>query len=283
MKQQNRSILLANLGFISMSSAGTFAKLIPWASHHIIFARMVTAAVFVLLFRIIQQESLRLPKKSMMVIGFLGVILALHWVTFFASVQVSTVAVGVIASNTSPILTTLLEPLFHKKPYRKIDLLLALIGFIGIVIMIEEFSLGSGTMLGVIFGIIAAFFWSIRFIISKSYVQEHSGSLVMLYQLIVGAIVLSPFLIGSNLQITQSDIWNVLLLGSIATAVGHTFVLSSLKNLTARTANMFGNMLPLYAGIIAFFVVGEIPTLRVFIGGVIVISCVLAETARQQK
>ena len=44
-----------------------------------------------------------------------GVILAIHWLTFFHAIQVSTVAIGLIGFATFPIFVTFLEPIMYRQ------------------------------------------------------------------------------------------------------------------------------------------------------------------------
>ncbi|MFR6714479.1 MAG: EamA family transporter [Dorea longicatena] len=45
-----------------------------------------------------------------------GVVMAIHWSSFFQSIQTSSVAIGTITFSTFPLFLTFLEPLlFHEK------------------------------------------------------------------------------------------------------------------------------------------------------------------------
>jgi drug/metabolite transporter (DMT)-like permease len=60
--------------------------------------------------------------------------MAAHWVTYFQAIQVSTVAVGILA-RTYPVMTALAEPLVFGERLRVLDAILALVVFAGVAIL----------------------------------------------------------------------------------------------------------------------------------------------------
>ena len=53
----------------------------------------------------------------------LGALLSAHWMTFFKAIQVSTVAIGLLAFASFPVFVTLFEPIFFKERWRAVDML----------------------------------------------------------------------------------------------------------------------------------------------------------------
>ena len=91
-----------------------FSKLITLSALEITLLRSIIAAFLIFSIFIWQKKSIKLSNiKDYSIVILLGILLALHWVTYFHAMQVSSIAVGVIALYTFPIITVFLDPLFH--------------------------------------------------------------------------------------------------------------------------------------------------------------------------
>ena len=75
----------------------------------------------------------------------------------------------------------------------KIHLILSLMVLVGIYFLVPDFDLQNDDFKAVGFGIFSAFCYATRNIIMKSKINHYDGSLLMVYQLLVITIVLSPF------------------------------------------------------------------------------------------
>ena len=71
----------------------------------------------------------------------LGAIMALHWVTYFASMQYASISVGIIALFTFPVITVLLEPFFEKIKICWQDIVSALVVLMGIWLIVPSIDL----------------------------------------------------------------------------------------------------------------------------------------------
>ena len=123
----------------------------------------------------------------------LGVTVGIHWLTYFAGMQLAGIAVGMIAFFSYPVITVFLEPFFHgSKPQLK-DIFSALVVMLGIYLLIPDASLGNDVTLGIAIGILSAFFFAFRNIVHKRYFSQYSGPQTMLYQTWIACIMLCAF------------------------------------------------------------------------------------------
>ena len=70
-----------------------------------------------------------------------GILLASHWVLFFLSIQLSSVALGLVTFSSFPLFVTFLEPLFFRERLKPFDLGTALAVFAGIVLVVPDLNL----------------------------------------------------------------------------------------------------------------------------------------------
>ena len=114
MHHSREGLLAVNFSVLIFGLTALFSKLIVLSALEITLLRSVFAAFVLLGYIRWLGESLRLANpRNYAVAALLGVLLASHWVTYFHAMQVASVAVGVIALYTFPIITVFLEPLFR--------------------------------------------------------------------------------------------------------------------------------------------------------------------------
>ncbi len=276
------NLLLATL-FISTS--GVLGKYIAMPSEVIIWFRSAFAMVFLVGFCKYKKINLKvLNKKTHIPLIISSLLMALHWVTYFYALKLSNVAIGMLSLFTFPVMTALLEPLFLKKiKFNPIHLFLGVIVLIGIYILSPDYNLESTDVKGILFGLFSALCYSIRFLILKQHVHHYHGSMLMFYQTFVITLVMFPVLFFMDLTGFQSQFPYLLILAILTTAVGHSLMVHSLKFFSASTATIISSVQPIFGIIIAFIIVGEIPTTNTVWGGLLILSTVFIESVRSQK
>ena len=210
--------------------------------------------------------------------ALLGTLLAIHWVTYFYAMQVSSVAVGVIALYTYPVITVFLEPLFHGEKPHIADIVSSLAVLFGIYMIIPDFSIDNSVALGVASGVFSAFMMSLRNIMQRRYFSSYSASQALLYQSAVVALVLFAFMDIELASIDDKQWCLLILLGIVFTALPHTLFAHGLLHLKAKTASLIACIQVVYAAIFAAVLLGEWLSLNVIIGGLIVVSAAMYES-----
>ncbi|MFW5689956.1 MAG: DMT family transporter [Spirochaetota bacterium] len=277
-----RSIIELNIAVVLFGGTALFAKIVPLPVPFIILGRSAVAAAALLVFLVATGTSFRpASRRDFALLAGLGVLLAVHWVTYFQAIRVSTVAVGTISLHTYPIITVLLEPLVERKRLHLADAVLAVVVLAGIIVLVPEFTLASTTSQGVLWGVAAALLFTIRNLVVRRLVQRYSGSTMMFYQTAVSALVLLPFVaLSDGLGPVVAQWPRFLLLGTVFTALTQTLYASSLRLLSAKTVSIIATLLPFHSTVFALIILGEVPTVRTVVGGVIVVAAVMIETAR---
>lgn len=256
-----------------------FSKLISLTALEISLLRSIFAAAIILFIVLWQKKSIKLFKaKDYGIAVLLGVLLAVHWVTYFHAMQVSSVAVGVIALYTFPVITVFLEPLFHgDKPHIK-DVVSALVVLLGIYLLVPEFSLSNETTQGLLWGILSALFFALRNIIQGHYFKRYTAKHSLFYQSLVTFIVLLPFSYEVIPEVTNIQWGQLLILGVFFTALPHTLFAFSLLNLKAKTVSLVACVQVVYATLFAAALLSEWPQISTVIGGLIVVSAAMYES-----
>ncbi|QUM86729.1 MULTISPECIES: DMT family transporter [unclassified Moritella] len=279
MEQGKRGLWALHSATLLLGGTTLFSKLISLSALDITIIRCVIASMVLCLLLKITKQPLRLNKLSDY--GWAVLLAALvgaHWVTFFLGMQLSTIAIGLIAFYTYPVMTVFLEPLFNREKIQSHDIISALIVLIGISLLVPELSLENDVTLGIISGISSAFLFTLRNILYKRKLSHYSGPHTMFYQTLLTACMLSPFL-SVDLADINNDSWTLLVvLGVCFTAMPHTLLVTALRYLKAKTVGLISCLQPLYGSLLAIPFLGEIPNAATITGGVLVVSAALFET-----
>jgi drug/metabolite transporter (DMT)-like permease len=279
MSGRYRSLIELNLAVLLWGGTALFAKLIALPAYQITGLRSISAAAVLLAVLWARRIPLRLDTWSDW--GFmavLGITMSAHWVTYFQAIQVSTVAVGILALHTYPVMTALVEPLVFRERLRMVDVWLGLVVLVGVAILVPEFSLASGTARGVLWGILSAMFFTIRNLLSRALIRRYSGLRQMFYQVVVCALVLAPWIATRGEPLSALAVWQLVLLGVVFTAVPHTLFTNSLKHLSTKTVSVIATLLPIYGALTAAIILGERPAARTYAGGAVILAAVFFET-----
>lgn len=281
-----------HLGVLLLGVSALFAKLIDLPALDIIAYRsLLTFFLLAVLLKLFKQPLTLRCLKDYKVALILGVLAAIHWLTYFMSVQMTSVSVGMITLFTYPVITVLVEPLFRKQLPKLQDLLISVIVLFGISLLFPGLwqampSVSEQYVLGIILGLVSALTFALRNIGIQHYFKGYSGMQGMFYQFAITALIFMPFVGAMPQQITTYD-WHLLLLCTVFfTAAPHVLFAGSIAKVSAKTASLVACLQPLYGTVWGLILLSEVPTLTTLLGGVIILCAALYETlksARQEK
>lgn len=284
MNAVKKSLISLHLTVILLGGTALFSRLVPLSAIDITLIRSVfaCAALFSFLFLAKDKVKLHCRRDYAIAVG-LGILMALHWVTYFAAMQYASVSVGMIALFTFPVITVLIEPLFEKTGLVWQDIVSALAVVAGVYLIVPESTLENEITLGVLIGIASAVLYAFRNIIHRKHFKQYSGAKAMAWQTLVISIVMLPTIGSSIAQASTHDWLMLLLLGTVFTALPHALIAASLRHLRAKTFSLIACMQPLYGVALAIIVLDESPTLSTLIGGILITSASVYETLNAHK
>lgn len=279
-----KHVLELTFATLLISTSGALGRYIDMPAPVTIWWRSILAMLFLFIFCKYKKINLKIKsKKDFGAFVLSALFMASHWITYFIALQKSSVAIGMLALFTFPIMTALLEPLFSKSKFDYVHLVLGAIVLLGIYILSPELDFKSNATIGVMFGLLSAFCYAMRILILKQYVTNYNGSSLMFFQLLIMSIVLIPTLFIYNTSNISTQFPYVIILALVTTAIGHTLFIKSLTYFKVSTASIIGSSQPVFGIIIAFFFLNETPTWNIFFGGLLILSTVVIESLRSKK
>ncbi|SMC41741.1 Threonine/homoserine efflux transporter RhtA [Desulfocicer vacuolatum DSM 3385] len=255
--------------------SGLFGKFLLCSPVLIVFGRTVFASLFLLPFFLRIRRDNTVP---MVMFLAQGALLALHWCTFFISIQISTVAIGLLTFSTFPLFVTFMEPFFFKETLAFKNCVISLVVFVGLVLVIPSFDFSREPVQGAMWGVASGFTFALLGLVNRKNVISVSPIAVSFYQNFFAALFLLPwtvwFVPGISFP-TPGELMLLMLLGGVCTALAHSLFIKALVHIKTRTAGVITALEPLYGILMAMIFLGEIPGWRTALGGVIIIGATL--------
>lgn len=242
-------------GFTAILGALISIEAIP-----LVWYRMTLAVVFIAIYFFIRKKSFKVDKKGLLKFAVSGVIIAIHWVTFFKAIKVSNVSVALVTMSTGAFFASLIEPIFFKRKIKGIEILLGGLVIVGLYII---FNFQSQYVLGIVYALISAFLSALFAVLNGLFIKKYDANVISFYQLLFGAIGITLYLFFTQkfslqfFQITTNDWLYLIILSSFCTAYAFIASVHVMKYLTPYTVMLTINLEPIYAIVLALIVFGE--------------------------
>ena len=269
----NKNILFLHIAVMLFGLSGVVAQFVKVSAVMVALGRVVCSSLLLFLIAVVKKDSLKLSsRKDYGLIVMTGIVMAVHWTTFFQSIQVSSVAIGTITFSTFPLFLTFIEPfVFHEK-LKKQSIFTAAVLFIGVLITIPEFSMENNTTVGIIWGMLCSFTYAVMTLANRYFYARYAGRIICLYEQGTAAVVLLPALFIVKASWQAQDIAGVAFVGFICTAFAYSLYVSAQKNVRAQTAGIISGMETVYGIVYALLFLGEVPSVRELVGGAVILG-----------
>jgi len=246
----------------------------------LVWFRVLLAALVLFIFLKIRKIPFNENGSDMLKLFFGGVLVALHWVTFFHAIKISTISTTLITLSSSAFFVVIIKPFFEKKRIEVYELLLAVLAMLGfVVIFYSETLYTKGILVALLSAMLVAFFS----VYNSKLIKSYRGSKIAFYELFFAGIFLTVILIvkndfnGAYFELSQSDWFYLLLLAVICTAYPFVVATNLLKKMSPFTIVLTNNLEPVYGIILALIIFGEKEQMstQFYVGAAIIFSSVL--------
>ncbi len=271
------------LGFTAI-----LGKLISLPAVNLVCYRTLIAFICLFVILKLRKTSLRIPFTSLLMISSIGVIVALHWISFFYAIKVSNISVTLGCLSTSTLFTSIIEPLTQKRRIMWYEVMLGLIIIAGLYII---FQFETKYTEGIIFSVVAALLASTFSVLNKNISRRYDSNVITFYEMLSGFLVITVYLFFTEgysdafMSLTPSDSLWLFILGFICTAWAFSATVELMKKISAYIIVLTINLEPVYGIIMAFFIFGESErmTLGFYIGTLIILLSVFTYPLLSRK
>lgn len=257
----------------------------------LVWYRVLIAFVSLFLFLLIFRKKYWITsKKELLSVLGVGVLVALHWLTFYLSIKVSTASLAIICLSTTTIHVAWLEPIIMKRKPIKSEIVLGLI-IIGGIFLTTQHQTSSQQLLGVTYGLIAALFAALFATFNAKLIHTIPASKITLYEMFSATIIMTIILAFfgdlslQKLQISNSDFLLLLFLGVVCTSIAFLVTVEITRFLGAFTVTLSINMEPIYTLILAAVLLQEYQELSLtfYFGAAIIVAAVFGNALLKAK
>ena len=254
---------------------------ISLSSIALVWHRMLIALVLTFLFLLYYRYNLKIDIKDFFKFSLAGIIIALHWITFFEAIEQSNISITLAMFSTGAFFASLIEPIFFKRKVRPVEIILGLIVICGVFIILQA---NIDSFFGVLLGIVSALLASLFSVLNGKLVQNNNPFVISFYEFLSGVVFILLYLIFSGNLIDLNiesffsyDYLYVFILGSICTAYAFIASVHILKFLSPYTLVLTYNLEPVYGILLAIFIFPETEKMEFsfYIGTLIIISTII--------
>lgn len=277
--QSRRGYLYACIAVTFFSTSPIFIRWSqPFTSIEIAFWRLTVAALLVILMGIITRQHLLLKRNELPRFFFYGLITALHFVFYIASLSFTTIAHSLAITYTSPIFVTIFSTLVLREPLSRRKYWGIGIAIIGIAILAgfePHYTVcslnGQCMILGDSLAVLSALCFAVYSIAGRGERNRHPLLRYTANVYGMAALWLLPLTIYLAFQHAYSleAIGAVVALGVFPLGLGHTLYNAAIRNIHATYANLIATQEVTTGVLLGVLLLHEIPSVTAVIGGIV--------------
>ena len=131
-----KALLQLNTAVFLWGFTGVLGRTITLSSTMLVWWRLLITALSLWVLYLLQGKAKKINWKAGLMISFIGTILALHWVCFYASIKLANVTIALTCLSTTALMAALIEPLILRKKFDPVEIYLGLFAIAGIIIIL---------------------------------------------------------------------------------------------------------------------------------------------------
>jgi drug/metabolite transporter (DMT)-like permease len=261
MSPLNRAWLQMHFCVVLWGFTAILGRLITLEALPLVWWRMLLVSVALLLSRRCWSGIWRMERRLLGAFLGIGVLLALHWLTFYAAIKLANASVAVTCMALTPVVIALIGPALGGRRFDTRELVFGLLVIPGVVLVVG--GTPSGMRWGVATGVASAVFIGIVSCLNKRFVERADPLSVTGLEMAAGVLFLpliAPLLPGAETLLVwpnRQDILLLLVLAFACTLLPFVLSLVALRQLSAFSSALAVNMEPVYAILLAMLLFGE--------------------------
>ena len=240
---------------------GLLGKLINLNEGMLVWYRMLISSVAIAIILLYKKSFPKLTLKEYLKISGIGLLVMLHWVTFYGSIKLSSISIAMICLSSIALFASIIEPLVNRTKFDYVEIVFSALAVMGIATI---YNADISASKGIIIGIISAFLSAIFSTLNKRITSKYESLTISFIELSSGFIFLTLlFPLYFQIVPTQtflpsySDSIYLIILSLVCTVLTWVLSLQALRKVSAYTMGLALNLEPIYGIILAILFAGE--------------------------
>ncbi len=285
MAPANKALLQVHACVVIWGFTAILGKLITLPAFALVWWRMLIVVAVLALLPAFWRGVRRLDRRTVAIFCGIGVVVALHWVTFYGAIKLANASVAATCMGVAPILVSVVEPWFTGRRFDWRELGIGFAAVPGVMLVVG--GTPGGMRIGIAVGILSALLVAIFGSLNKRYVERGDPLVVTGLELAAGTVFLTLVAVFAGGAATSlalpgpRDTALLLVLALACTLLPFALSLVALRQLSAFSAQLAISLEPVYAVFLAVLLLGEQRELglQFYLGVAIILGSVFAHVA----
>lgn len=264
------------------------AALISIDALSLVWYRVLIAVITIFIYFKIKKISLHENLGDLIKFSIGGVIIAVHWATFFHAIKISTVSTTLITMSSSAFFVVLLKPFFGDKKIVFHEFILAIFAVVGFIIIFKVEKIYTK---GIITALISAFLIAVFSLYNSKLVKNYKAIKIAFYELFFAFLFMSFVLFYKDainfelFSLSNLDWVFIIILATACTAYPFVVATNLLNKMSPFTIILTNNLEPVYGIILAIIIFGDREKMswQFYLGALIIFSSVLINAFLKNK
>ncbi|MEY8847245.1 DMT family transporter [Psychroserpens sp. XS_ASV72] len=258
-------------------------ELISIGSSALVWYRMLIAGILMFGYIKIIKLKIQVDFKTKLKFFGAGIIIALHWITFFEAINQSNVSITLSMFSTGAFFASFIEPIIYKRRVIWYEIVFGIIVVLGVVLITES---EIRYINGIVLGIVSALLSTLFAVINGRFIEVHQATVISFYEFISGVLFLTVFIMvfqgGFDTEffnLSTSDWIYLLILASVCTAYAFIGSVKIMRTISPYTVILTYNLEPVYGITLALllFPETEIMSQQFYHGAFLILIVVLLD------
>jgi drug/metabolite transporter (DMT)-like permease len=259
-------------------------KLISLPALELVWWRMLAVVVVLLAWPPLWRELRATPRRTLLTFAGIGVLVALHWLTFYGAIKLANASVAASCMALGPLFLAVIEPRVVGRPFDARELVVGLVALPGVALVVG--GTPAGMHLGLAIGVLSALLVAVFSALNKRYVEQGGPLLITGVELGAGTAFLTVVALAWQGQAPWSsvpgprDAWLLAALSLGCTLLPYALSLKALRHTSAFTTHLAVSLEPVYAIVLAILLLGEQRELApsFYLGVALILAAVFTHT-----
>lgn len=253
--------------------------------------RFLLAGIAMLFFTLLmRREHPKLNKDFLLPVSILSILgMALGQGLFLIGLRYTTATNSAILITCIPILTLLIVVLRQQEELTFNKLIGLVMSFMGVILMrdISSFKVGNETLWGDILVFSAAFCFASYLSFGKKFFMKYDNMWSTTWMFIISGLVMGLFNFGKFSSLTETEFSELFFYCAAFSIFGATLLTYFLNNWALKRAAsgnvaIFIYLQPVVAGLIGYFFLGELITIRTVVCSILILSGLLFSMSKKK-
>lgn len=258
-------------------------ELITIGALALVWYRMAIAGMLMFLYIKVIRLNIKITQKAFWQFSAAGIIIALHWITFFEAINQANVSIALAMFSSGAFFASFIEPIFFKRRILAYEMLFGLVVIAGVVLITSS---EVGYINGIVLGLSSALFSTLFAVINGRFIERYNATVISFFEFISGVVFLTIFILLTGTRfntefftLSTSDWVYIFILASVCTAYAFIGAVEVMRYISPFTVILSYNLEPIYGIAIALVLFPETEKMspQFYIGAILVLVTVLLD------